>query len=90
MKITEYGTALCKATNDATALKAAVGNATGATASMRAVAADAGITVVVTGGGLRKTAKSVAGAYFMMLACHKLANAWHVLPCGKRRLVMRK
>lgn len=90
MKITEYGTALCKATNDATALKAAVGNATGATASMRATTADAGIIVAVTGNGLRKTAKSVAGAYFMMLACHKLANAWHVLPCGKRRLVMRK
>ena len=90
MKITGYGKALCKDTNDAAALKAAVGDATGVTASMRATTADAGITVVVTGGGLRKTAKSVAGAYFKMLACRKLVNAWQVLPCGKRRLVVRK
>ena len=93
MDITEYGQKLAKATEDSTALANAVGTKTGADAHAAACGTDAGLNVILTGKdfndkGIRKTAKSVAGAFFTMKAVAGLERAWHVDSSGKRKLLI--
>jgi len=93
MKVTEYGQKLANDTQDAAALAARVGEATGATAHMLACETDTGLVVKLTGQDFRgrrisRHARSVAAAWFTMKAVAGLNNAWHILPDGTRRLLI--
>lgn len=90
MRFTKYGQSMAK-------VEPAMPNPkglTGASLHMAACGFDTGLSVVLTGTAngkrVRKTAKSVYGAYAVMHAVWGVSNAWHVRPDGTRRLLIQR
>lgn len=92
MHVTKYGQTIA---NDRAALEAHTGGRTGASAHAAACSLDTGMEFVLTGtdfSGKRftRTARSMAGAWFTMLAVAGINNAWHVRADGSRKLAIRR
>ena len=94
MNITQFAQDLAKTTEDAKALAETTKGKSGADAHAAACTTDVGLAVLllgadVNGRPIRKTAKSVAGAYFTMLAVAGLQRAWLVQSTGRKLLISR-
>jgi hypothetical protein len=89
MTFTAYGRHLAR-DEDPPALKG-----TGVTAHLEAIGHDSGIELLLTGhdrGGrpMRLRARSVLGAFALARAAGGIERAWHLLPGGSRKLVLRR
>lgn len=85
---THYGKTLA---NDKDALRAHIGDRTGASAHARALSLDTGLDLRISGKNVpTRTYRSVAAAYFAIQAMHAYTNIWHVEIDGTRKLVYRR
>lgn len=89
MRFTDYGKARARSEE-----RFDPGSESGATAHMRAAAHDTGEVYVLTGRDIngrpiRRSARSIEGAYFTMSAVWGINNAWHVTEEGRRLCIRR-
>lgn len=85
---TQYGKTIA---NDKEALRAHIGDRTGATAHAHALSLDTGLDMLITGKNAPTRAyRSVAAAYFAIQAMHAYTSIWHVKIDGTRKLVYRR